>query len=545
MWRRSSRGLFSLVARLAAGISVLLSPIALPALAQSSEVSATVETQPVPSDGDAADDPAIWVHPADPALSTVIGTDKEGGLAVYDLSGGQIQYLAGIQPNNVDLRYDFPLGGQSVDLVVTSDRGDDAVTLHRVDPRTRQLVEAGAPIATGMDVYGVCMYRSPTTGDFYVFVTSDAAGPVRQWRLSDSGGRVTATKVRDLDMGSIAEGCVADDDLAYLYVAEEDVGIWKYEAEPEGGSARVAVDEVGATLEADVEGLTIYYGAGGAGYLIASSQGSGEYAAYDRAGNNPHVTSFQIVDSAAIDGTSDTDGIDVMSAPLGAGFPNGLFVAQDGDNDIGNQNFKLVPWESVAGSALVVETDWNPRGDSPPDLPRVPITPDISTTPSSWSVGRAAIQTAEDDGVVAADGSGESGDLLTMGAGNEVLLTFSGLEVPAGATLRSAHVQFTAGAADDVPVVLSIHAALEGGGETDVITWSPAPWADEGERGAYQQTPDLSAIMREALSSPGSAPGSTLTLVVRGEGSGQRTAASFEADPAAAPTLRLEFTVAR
>jgi 3-phytase len=540
MWRRSSRGLFFLVARLAAGISVLLYPIALPALAQTSEVSATVETQPVPSDGDAADDPAIWVHPADPALSTVIGTDKEGGLAVYDLSGGQIQYIAGIQPNNVDLRYDFPLGGQSIDLVVTSDRGDDAITLHRVDPQTRQLVEAGPPIDAGIDVSGICMYRSPTSGYFYVFVTSDAAGPIRQWRLSDSGGRVTATQVRDLDMGSTAEGCVADDDLAYLYVSEEAVGIWKYEAEPEGGTARVAVDEVGSTLEADVEGLAIYYGGDGSGYLLASSQGSGEYAAYDRAGDNPHVTSFQIVDSA-IDGTSSTDGIDVMSAPLGAGFPNGLFVAQDGDNDTGNQNFKLVPWESVAGSALAVETDWNPRGDSPPDLPRVPITPDISTTPSSWSVGWATIQAAEDDGVVAADGSVAPGDLLMMGAGNEVSLTFSGLEVPAGAILRSAHVQFTAVGGDDAPVVLSLHAALDGD-ETDVITWSPAPWADEGERGAYQQTPDLSAILREALSSLGSDPASSLTLVVRGEGGGQRSAVSFEADPAAAPALRLEFT---
>jgi hypothetical protein len=345
-------------------------------------------------------------------------------------------------------------------------------------------------------------------------------------------------------MGSTAEGCVADDDLAYLYVAEEDVGIWKYEAEPEAGAARVAVDEVGSSLEADVEGLTIYYGPDGAGYLIASSQGSGEYAAYERAGDNHHVTSFQIVDSASIDGTTDTDGIDVMSAPLGAGFPNGLFVAQDGDNDTGNQNFKLVPWESVAGSALVVDTDWDPRGDSPPDLPRAPITPDITTTPSSWSVGRAAIQAAEDDGVIAADGSSESGDLLVMGAGNDVSLTFSGLEVPAGATLRSAHIQFTAGAGDDGPLVLSIHALVDGA-ETDVITWSPAAWPDEGERGAYQQTPDLSMIIKEALTTPGSEPGASLTLVLSAEGTGRRSAASFEADPAAAPALRLEFSADR
>jgi 3-phytase len=514
--------------------------MAVPAIAQSSEVSATVETQPVPSDGDAADDPAIWVHPTDPSLSTIIGTDKEGGLAVYDLGGSQIQYLSGIRPNNVDLRYDFPLGGQLVDLVVTSDRGDDAVTLHRVDPLTRQLVRAGPPIDSGIDVYGVCMYRSPSTSDFYVFVTSEEAGPVRQWRLADSGGQVTATQVRDLDMKSTAEGCVADDDLAYLYVAEEDFGIWKYEAEPDAGAARIAVDEVGSALEADVEGLTIYYGPDGAGYLIASSQGSGEYAAYERGGDNPHITSFQIVDSASVDGTSDTDGIDVMSAPLGGGFPNGLFVAQDGDNDTGNQNFKLVPWELVAGTALTVETDWDPRGDRPGDLPRAPIPPDISTTPASWSVGRASVEAAEDDGTAAADGSVAPDDRLVMGAGSEVSLAFSGLDVPEGAILRRAHVQFTAGVAEDGPVVLSIRAVTDGG-ETDVITWSPAPWAEEGERGTYQQTPDLSAILREALASSDPVAGTPITLVIDAEGAGRRTAMSFEAGSEAAPSLRLEF----
>jgi 3-phytase len=515
--------------------------LALPAIAQSSEVSATVETQPVPSDGDAADDPAIWVHPTDPSLSTIIGTDKQGGLAVYDLDGNQIQYLSGIRPNNVDLRYDFPLGGRAIDLVVTSDRGDDAVTLHRVDPQTRQLVQAGPPIDSGIDVSGACMYRSPSTGDFYVFVTSEEAGPLRQWRLASSGGQVTATQVRDLDMDSTAEGCVADDDLAYLYVAEEAFGIWKFEAEPDAGTARVAVDEVGPNLEADVEGLTIYYAPDGGGYLIASSQGSSEYAAYERGGDNAHVASFQIVDSASVDGTSDTDGIDVMSSPLGADFPNGLFVAQDGDNNTGNQNFKLVPWEVVAGPALTVQTDWNPRGDRPHDLPRAPISPDVTTTPVRWSVGRAAVQAADDDGALAADGSVEPGDLLVMGSGVEVSLTFSGLEVPIGATLRSAHVQFTAGSGEDSPVVLSIRGVVDGV-ETDVITWLPAPWGEQGERGPYQQTPDLSAIIREAITSAGSPPDAPLTFVISAEGSGQRTALSFEADPAAAPSLRLEFT---
>jgi 3-phytase len=51
---------------------------------------AGVETEPVPNMGDAADDPAIWVHPVDPALSLVLGTDKKGGLNVFDLEGNRL-----------------------------------------------------------------------------------------------------------------------------------------------------------------------------------------------------------------------------------------------------------------------------------------------------------------------------------------------------------------------------------------------------------------------------------------------------------------------
>jgi myo-inositol-hexaphosphate 3-phosphohydrolase len=55
-------------------------------------VRPVVETTPVPHTGDAADDVAIWVHPTDPVLSTIIGTDKQGGLErVMDLGENRIE----------------------------------------------------------------------------------------------------------------------------------------------------------------------------------------------------------------------------------------------------------------------------------------------------------------------------------------------------------------------------------------------------------------------------------------------------------------------
>jgi 3-phytase len=45
-----------------------------------------VVTEPVRHD---TDDPAIWINPADPAASLVLGTDKDadGALYVFDLNG--------------------------------------------------------------------------------------------------------------------------------------------------------------------------------------------------------------------------------------------------------------------------------------------------------------------------------------------------------------------------------------------------------------------------------------------------------------------------
>ena len=43
-------------------------------------VPASAETVPVAHAGDAADEPAIWVHPTNPAASLIIGNDKKRAL---------------------------------------------------------------------------------------------------------------------------------------------------------------------------------------------------------------------------------------------------------------------------------------------------------------------------------------------------------------------------------------------------------------------------------------------------------------------------------
>jgi myo-inositol-hexaphosphate 3-phosphohydrolase len=357
-------------------------------------VAPVVETQPMPHTGDSADDPAIWIHPTNTAESTIIGTDKQGGIAVYDLAGSLLQYLADGKMNNVDLRYNVPVGGQRITLVAATNRTDNSIALYKVNPSTRLLESiAGDTIKPSVPAYGACMYRSAQSGKYYLFITS-STGAVEQWELFDNGsGKVNGTRVRSFSVGSAVEGCVADDELARFYVSEETVGIWRYGAEPGDGSARVAVDLVssGTGLSSDVEGLTIYYTSARSGYLMVSSQGTDSYLVYRREGDNSYIDTFVIGRNSTkgIDAVQGTDGIDVSNANLGSAFPQGVFIAQDDANDVGSQNlqnFKLVPWQSIANAFdpdLAIDTNWDARRIGAPEPSPTPSpTPSPSPTPT-------------------------------------------------------------------------------------------------------------------------------------------------------------------
>ena len=313
------------------------------------EVAATVETEPVSTGGDSADDTTLWVNPSDPSQSLIIGTNKKRGLAVYDLAGKQLQFLPDGNMNNVDHRDGFPLGGEKVSLVTSSNRSNDSIAIYRVNPATRRLENVAARRIPAVQAYGACMYHNPKTDKFYCIVTSKQ-GMAEQFELFDNGkGRVDARSVRRFKVGTQLEGCVADDELGHLYIGEEQVGIWKYHADPDAKLDRVKVDGVAAAghLVADVEGLTIAYGKDGNGYLIASSQGDNTYVVYRREGANAFVKRFRIASGNGIDEVTNTDGIHVTTANLGPVFPRGVFIAQDGVNDKANQNFKLVPWHLI------------------------------------------------------------------------------------------------------------------------------------------------------------------------------------------------------
>jgi 3-phytase len=329
-------------------------------------VRPTIETAVMPnSSGDIADDSAIWVNDANPAQSLVIADNKSdsgGGLAIFDMAGQLVNYKADGKIGNVDLRRNFTLGGQSITIVGANNRTNNALMFYKLDSATRTLVNINARTITSLSPnYGFCFYQSKTSGKLYAQVSQDGGGSFEQWELFESAGKIDATKVRSFDVGSQSEGCVADDELGHLYIGEEDRGIWKYGAEPTAGSSRTAVGTVGdGHLVADVEGVSIAYGAAGSGYLIASSQGDSTFAVYERGGSNTFVKSFTVEANSTIDKTDETDGVDVTSANLSGAFAGGMLVAHDGNNDGGTtSNLKYVPLSQIVGMQQTSSAELN------------------------------------------------------------------------------------------------------------------------------------------------------------------------------------------
>jgi 5'/3'-nucleotidase SurE len=366
-----------------------------------------------------SDDPAIWVNPENPEQSLIITTLKDGGLVTFDLDGNLVQQIlpadfGDIRYNNVDLIYNFeaagftPTGTFEVDLAVVSDRENDSLAIYSINRETQQLEKFATPELDdpafsifGVDdgdltAYGLATYTSPVDGKSYVFVTQAGSNQIAQLELTSSAPAdqplISAEVVRILELPVAtgddvedyqSEAMVVDRELGILYVAVEgELGIVKVSAEVNGGDDFSVVQPIGADyFEPDLEGLTIYYGENGKGYLIASSQGDSSYAVFSRENTNEYLGSFAIGDNGDIDQVNETDGLDVINIPLGDKYPFGLMVVQDGANDpqfvaendeeLENRstNFKFVPWENVANSFDVPldidTTSFDPRNPQP------------------------------------------------------------------------------------------------------------------------------------------------------------------------------------
>ena len=304
-------------------------------------VVATGETEPVgTANEDAADDPAIWRNPEDPAQSLIVATDKKAGLYVYGLDGKVRSFIEAGAVNNVDL---VTLEDGTV-FVAASDRIDLAsshISAFTLNTATGELTPLFRVPSGPGEGYGFCLSQHGSLTALAVIKD----GRLREYEFAEwaPGEMPQATLVREMSVPSQPEGCVYDERNGTLYVGEEVAGIWRFADGATTGELVAPIDN--QYLVADVEGIAIAPSGEDGGYLVASSQGDNAYAVFRLPDMTP-VGRFAI--TAGIYGsTEETDGISLDTRSFGPDYPAGLFVAQDGINPPHAQNFKLVSWAAI------------------------------------------------------------------------------------------------------------------------------------------------------------------------------------------------------
>ncbi len=144
-------------------------------------------------------------------------------------------------------------------------------------------------------------------------------------------------------------------------------------------------------------------------------------------------------------------------------------------------------------------------------------------------------------------------ELVTDGSRGAQLvgMRFLGLAIPPGATITNAYIEFTADetnsgatsltfraqAIDDAPGFTTASSDISNRALTDAaVGWTPAAWAGIGQT---HSTPDLSSVIQEVVSRSGWSAGNDLVIVVNG--SGERTAESYNGSASEAPLLHIEY----
>ncbi|MCF2517649.1 phytase [Dyadobacter sp. CY351] len=309
------------------------------------------------------DDPAVWINPADPAASLIIGTDKDqnGGLYVFDLKGKMLKdkTIHGLQrPDNVDIEYGLMLNGKKTDIAVTTERFTHKLRIYAL-PDMKPLDGGGIAVFEGQqgenhrDLMGIALYKN-VSGKIYAIV-GRKSGPTDgtylwQYLLEDNGkGNVKATLVRKFGAYSglkEIEAIAVDDKLGYVYYSDEGKGVRKYYADPEKGNAELALFATTGFTE-DHEGISIYELTDSTGYILVSDQGANSFQIFPREGDAGDANKHTLLKKITVLANK-SDGSETVSVPLNADFPKGLFVVMSDD-----KTFHLYRWEDIAGSTLL------------------------------------------------------------------------------------------------------------------------------------------------------------------------------------------------
>ena len=145
-------------------------------------------------------------------------------------------------------------------------------------------------------------------------------------------------------------------------------------------------------------------------------------------------------------------------------------------------------------------------------------------------------------------------ELTSDGGTNQLVgIRFQNINIPQGTTILSASIQFTTDETDSGSTSVTIrghdvdNAGIFTTNNSDIsnrtlttasVAWNSIPaWNTVGQAAANQQSPDLTSIVQELVSRGGWVSGNSMAFVING--SGERTAESYDGSSAQAPILTI------
>ncbi len=212
------------------------------------------------------------------------------------------------------------------------------------------------------------------------------------------------------------------------------------------------------------------------------------------------------------------------------GFDDYIIRAYDGDFNFGTGSFSIIGWFKNQGNTTTITVS-SRISQSSDDAEETVLSGSMDLTSTD-------LELIEDSSV-----------------DQEVGMRFQNINIPLGAVIINAYIQFTvdetdsgstnltfyAEDIDNAPVFSSSNGDITSRTKTNAsVDWANVPaWNSVGASGSDQQTPDISAIIQEVVNRSGWLSGNSIVVVV--DGVGERTAESFNGDSANAPLLVVEY----
>jgi hypothetical protein len=189
------------------------------------------------------------------------------------------------------------------------------------------------------------------------------------------------------------------------------------------------------------------------------------------------------------------------------------------------------------------------------DEATITVSPAVTSPPPTLDI---RVSAATDDAEESASGSVSTSssdlELVYDGSNQTVGMRFNGVQVPRGATIASAWIQFTVDEAqseatalliqgqaiDNAPTFSSTSKSISSRARTAAsATWNPVPWSTIGQAGTDQRTPSFASVIQEIVNRQGWSPGNSLVIIITG--TGHRTADAYDESTTGAALLHIQL----